>query len=176
MAPRENEVSIADVPNDVQKRFLEAIQYEDAGDLPRAVALYREILAAHPDYAPACINMGTIQYHMREFESAEQLYRRATQADPGYALAYFNLGNVLDDLGRADESIAAYVRALDVSPGYADVHYNLALAYQSRGRKPEAFEHWRAYLKVDKTGPWAEIAERQISKLQRELMPKKGGR
>ena len=63
-----------------------------------------------PQYAAACINLGTLFFHLRQFGRAEELYRRATEADPGYVLAYFDLGNVLDELERLDESIAAYSR------------------------------------------------------------------
>ena len=61
----------------------------------------------------ACINLGTIYFHLRQFGRAEELYRRATEADPGYVLAYFDLGNVLDELERLDESIAAYLQGSD---------------------------------------------------------------
>ena len=98
----------------------------------------RRFSSIDPDYAPACINLGTLLFHLRQFGRAEELYRRATESDPGYVLAYFDLGNVLDELERLDESIAAYRKAVALSPRYADAHYNLALAYerseQSRAR------------------------------------------
>ena len=103
---------------------------------------------------------------------AEELYRRATEADPGYVLAYFDLGNVLDELERLDESIAAYLKAVTLSPRYADAHYNLALAYERTGEHRPALRHWRAYVKLDNRGPWADHARGQIRKLlSRESSP-----
>ena len=102
---------------------------------------------------------------MRQFGRAEELYRRATEADPGYVLAYFDLGNVLDELERIDESIAAYLKAVTLSPRYADAHYNLALAYERTGEHRNALRHWRAYVKLDNRGPWADHARGQIRKL-----------
>ena len=149
----------------VQESFLAAVQAEETGDKHRAAALYEEILARTPDYAPACINLGTIHFHLHQYGRAEELYRRATEADPGYVLAFFDLGNVLDELERPDESIAAYRQAVALAPHYADAHYNLALAFERKGERRAALRHWQAYLRLDRTGPWADHARGQIRAL-----------
>ena len=149
----------------LQERFHAAVQAEEAGEKQRAITLYQEILSIDPQYAAACINLGTLFFHLRQFGRAEELYRRATEADPGYVLAYFDLGNVLDELERIGESIAAYLKAVTLSPRYADAHYNLALAYERTGEHRNALRHWRAYVKLDNRGPWADHARGQISKL-----------
>lgn len=152
-------------PRGVQDKFLQAVQAEESGDKTNAIALYDEILAIDPEYAPAYINMGTIYFHLRQFGRAEELYRHATVADPAYVLAFFDLGNVLDELQRLEESIAAYRRAVELSPRYADAHYNLALAYERKEEPRNALRHWQAYIKLDNRGPWAEHARGQIRKL-----------
>ena len=152
-------------PRALQGRFLAAVRAEEAGEKQRAISLYEEILSLDPDYAAACINLGTIYFHLRQYGRAEELYRRATVADPGYVLAYFDLGNVLDELERLDESIAAYRKAVTLSPAYADAHYNLALAYERSAQQRPALRHWRAYIKLDNHGPWADHARGQIRKL-----------
>ena len=152
-------------PRVIQDRFMAAVRAEETGEKQGAIALYEEILAVDPDYAAAAINLGTIYFHLRQYGRAEELYRRATVSDPGYVLAYFDLGNVLDELGRLNESIAAYKKAVALSPGYADAHYNLALAYERTGQERFALRHWRAYVKIDNRGPWAEHARSQIRKL-----------
>ena len=149
----------------MQDRFLAAVQAEEAGEKQRAIALYEEILEIDPEYAAAYINLGTIQFHLRQFGRAEQLYRRATEADPTYVLAFFDLGNVLDELERPDESIAAYRQAVALAPHYADAHYTLALAYERKGQCRPALRHWQAYIRLDNRGPWAEHARSQIRKL-----------
>ena len=157
--------SAASAAIDMQERFRAAVKAEEAGDKPRAITLYEEILAIDPDYAAACINLGTLFFHLRQFGRAEELYRHATKADPDYVLAYFDLGNVLDELERLDESIAAYRKAVALAPRYADAHYNLALAYERSNQNRDAIRHWQAYIKLDNRGPWAEHARGQIRKL-----------
>ncbi len=146
-------------------RFLAAVQAEESGDKQRAIALYEEIGETDPAYAAACINLGTLHFHLREYTRAEELYRRATEVDPQYVLAYFDLGNVLDELERLDDAIAAYKKAIALAPRYADAHYNLALAYERKGQPRPALRHWQAYVKIDSRGPWADHARGQITKL-----------
>ncbi len=155
----------AGAPLGVQDCFLAAVQAEEAGEKQQAIALYLQMLARDPAYAPAYINLGTIYFHLRQFGRAEELYRRATETDPGYVLAFFDLGNVLDELERPDESIAAYRRAVELAPRYADAHYNLALAYERKGEHRPALRHWQAYVRLDRSGPWADHARGQIRKL-----------
>ena len=149
-------------PQVVQERFLAAVQAEEAGEKQRAIEIYEQILILDPQFAAAAINLGTLHFHLRQFERAEELYRRALQADPGYVLAYFDLGNVLDEVGRLDESIAAYQKAIALSPRYADAHYNLALAWERKGQARAALRHWQTYVRIDSRGPWSEHAHNQI--------------
>jgi tetratricopeptide (TPR) repeat protein len=150
---------------DVQERFLAAVQAEEAGEKQRAIGIYTEIMKLNPSFAPSWINLGTIHFHLRQFDRAEELYRQATKIDPGYVLAFFDLGNVLDELQRPDESIAAYRQAVALAPRYADAHYNLALAYERKGEFRSALQHWQAYVRLDNDGPWAEHARGRIRKL-----------
>ena len=152
-------------PNGVQDRFLAAVKAEEAGEKQQAIKLYEEIVELDPTYAAAYINLGTIHFHLRQYDRAEELYRQATEADPDYVLAFFDLGNVLDELERLDESIAAYRQAVALAPRYADAHYNLALAFERKGQPRPALQHWQSYVKLDRSGPWADHARGQIRKL-----------
>jgi tetratricopeptide (TPR) repeat protein len=149
----------------VQGLFFEAVRLEERGKTQEAVVHYETILSLDSCHAPACINLGTIQYNQRQFIEAERLYRRATEADPKYALAFFDLGNVLDELKRLPDAIAAYQRAIALVPQYADAHYNLALAWERQGQRRRALRHWLAYVRLDPVGPWAAHAKAQAKKI-----------
>jgi tetratricopeptide (TPR) repeat protein len=150
---------------ELQNLFLSAVQAEEQGRKQSAMELYAKILAVDPAYTAALINMGTLHYHQKHYARAELLYRRATESDPSYVLAFFDLGNVLDELERPEESIQAYRRAIFLAPGYGDAHYNLALAYERKGERRRALAHWQIYVRLDKSGPWADHARGQIRKL-----------
>jgi tetratricopeptide (TPR) repeat protein len=138
---------------------------EDPNNQTQAIATYQRVLELDPDHAAAHINLGTLYYNRQDYALAEKHYRRAIEVDPRYALAYFDLGNVLDETGRVTEAIQTYTTALQLAPTYADAHYNLALAYEKVKEPRKALTHWRAYVKLDTTGPWAVHARNQIQRI-----------
>lgn len=155
-----------DADVDVSELFARGIALEDdpANQL-QAIAIYERVLELDPDHAAAHINLGTLHYNRQDFNAAERHYRNAIEVDPRYALAHFDLGNVLDETGRVAEAIKTYSTALQLAPTYADAHYNLALAYEKLKQPRSALQHWRAYVKLDTTGPWAVHARNQIQRI-----------
>jgi tetratricopeptide (TPR) repeat protein len=130
-----------------------------------AIRTYLQVLEREPNHAPAHINLGTLYYNRRDFVACERHYRQAVAADPRYALAYFDLGNVLDETGRIAEAVTAYKTAIGLAPTYADAHYNLALAYERLHQPRQALPHWRTYVKLDSSGPWAVHACNQMARI-----------
>jgi len=153
-------------PTDVTELFARGIALEeDPGSQLEAITTYQRVLEMDPDHAAAHINIGTLYYNRQEYGRAEHHYRRAIEIDSRYALAYFDLGNVLDETGRVAEAIKTYETALQLAPTYADAHYNLALAYEKVKEPRKALRHWRAYVKLDTTGPWATHARNQAQRI-----------
>jgi tetratricopeptide (TPR) repeat protein len=152
--------------SDVNELFARGMALEeDPRQQGQAIATYQRVLQLDPEHAAAHINLGTLHYNRQEYALAEEHYRHAIEIDPRYALAYFDLGNVLDETGRVTEAIAAYQSALQLAPTYADAHYNLALAYEKIKEPRKALKHWRAYVKLDTTGPWAVHARNQVQRI-----------
>jgi len=153
-------------PKDVAELFARGIALEeDPGTQSEAMAAYQRVLELDTDHAAAHINLGTLYYNRQDYSLAERHYRRAIAIDQRYALAYFDLGNVLDETGRVTEAIQAYNTALQLAPTYGDAHYNLALAYEKTREPRKALKHWRAYVKLDTSGPWAVHARNQIKRI-----------
>jgi tetratricopeptide (TPR) repeat protein len=138
---------------------------EDPRSQGEAIAAYKNVLQIDPLHAAAYINLGTLYYNRQDYARAESHYRKAVEVDPRYALAYFDLGNVLDETGRVEEAITAYKTALQLAPTYADAYYNLALAYEKTRQPRPALRHWRAYVRLDSSGPWATHAKNQIRRI-----------
>ena len=138
---------------------------EDPSTQSEAITAYLKVLEMDPIHAAAHINLGTLYYNRQEYALAERHYRSAIQIDPRYALAYFDLGNVLDETGRVEEAINTYKTAIQLAPTYADAHYNIALAYEKIREPRKALQHWRAYVKLDTTGPWTVHAKHQIQRI-----------
>jgi len=154
------------VPADVAGLFAQGIALEeDPNTQAQAIGAYQRVVELDPEHAAAHINLGTLHYNRQDYTLSEQHYRAAIAIDPRYALAYFDLGNVLDETGRVAEAIQAYNTALQLAPTYGDAHYNVALAYEKVREPRKALKHWRAYVKLDTSGPWAVHARNQIQRI-----------
>lgn len=145
--------------------FEQGVNHETAGNVSAAEHAYKKALETDPKNTSAHVNLGTIYYNRHEFNQAEKHYRSALYSDPTYVLAYFDLANVLDETNRREEAIEAYQAAIRLNSAYADAHYNLALAYQRCCKSADALRHWRAYAKLDQSGPWHDEAIKQASLL-----------
>ncbi len=151
---------------EVSDLFARGIALEDdPSNQVQAISAYERVLELDPQHAAAHINLGTLHYNRQDYRLAEEHYRLAIEIDPRYALAHFDLGNVLDETSRVLEAIQAYHTALQLAPTYADAHYNLALAYEKVKQPRNALRHWRAYVKLDTTGPWAVHARNQVQRI-----------
>ena len=143
---------------------------ESSAPFEEVAAAYRKAIECNPGAAGALVNLGTIYYRERRFKEAERYYLEAVQADPKYPLAEFNLGNLYDEQGRTDEAAVHYRRALAIHPQYGDAHFNLALLCERTGEVLKAVQHWKLYLKLDRSGSWADIARRQLERLQQSTV------
>jgi tetratricopeptide (TPR) repeat protein len=154
-----------------ERWFEKALELEQTGAPPdQIIPAYQRAVELDPDSAAAHVNLGTLYYHLRRWDLAEQHYLRAVEVRPEYALAHFNLGNLYDELNDWVRALERYLLALRIQPDYSDAHYNLALLYQSHGETIKAVRHWRAYLKLDPAGYWAGIARRELAKLRQETV------
>ncbi len=151
--------------------FQKGLELEETGaPVEHAVDAYKKVLELNPGAAGALVNLGTIYYRLRKFDEAEKYYLDAIAADPAYPLAQFNLGNLYDEQGRLQEAFEFYRRALSLNPHYADAHFNLALLCERTGDPLKAVHHWKAYLKLDGSGQWADIARRQLERLRQAVI------
>ena len=151
--------------------FQRGLALEETGaPAEQAIEAYEKALELNPEAAGVLVNLGTIFYRLRQFPEAEKRYLEAIAVDPGYPLAEFNLGNLCDEQGRLDEALEHYRRALALNPNYADAHFNVALLCERNGESLKAVHHWKSYLKLDASGPWADIARRQLERLRQSVI------
>lgn len=139
---------------------------QTGGPFEQIVEAYKKAAELDPESASAVVNLGTVFFNGHAWADAEIQYKKALDIDPEYALAHFNLGNLHDERGDTEGALRHYGQALKLHPNYADAHYNIALVYQGVGDALNAMRHWRAYLKVDHSSNWAQIAKRELAKLE----------
>jgi tetratricopeptide (TPR) repeat protein len=94
--------------------------------------------------------------------AALERYHMAVELDHDYIEAWTQLGCVRSQLGDRQGALDAFDIALAAHPEYPDALYFKATALAEEDRHDEAAELWRAYLRRNSRGPWAEVAREQL--------------
>jgi tetratricopeptide (TPR) repeat protein len=152
---------------EAERWFERGLELEQAGaPYEQIIEAYQKATELDPQSAGALVNLGTAFFNGHAWAEAERHYSKALEIDPQYSLAHFNLGNLFDERGDSERALHHYQEALRIHPAYADAHYNLALLYQSMREVMNAVRHWKAFLKLDSSSTWAQIAKRELAKLE----------
>ena len=97
--------------------FTEALHHHEAGRIAAAQALYRGILAQHPDHAGSLHLLGLIATEQGDPEAGAALIRRAMVLAPGHAPHHNNLALAYRMLGRAEDAVRRIPRRRRAAPG-----------------------------------------------------------
>ena len=110
-------IAPARAPDDTalaDERIAEGNRLEDAGDLVRAEALYREAVAAAPGHARAHLNLGIALAAKGDSGEAERAYEACLAIAPDHPFGNYNFARLAflrGDFARAKSLIAAALRA-----------------------------------------------------------------
>jgi len=129
-----------------------AAAQHNAGQLPQAETLCRQVLQTQPNHPDALNLLGLIAFQTGRHDEAVQLIRQAIAANKRVPDYYNNLGNILITLGRFAEGEACLREMLALGPS-ADAHNNLGGALQRQGRITEAVECYRRAVKLKPDSP-----------------------
>ena len=124
--------------DDIQTLFNQALQFQNAGNLPEAEKIYRRILAADPHHAYSLNMLGLVALDTKHYGPAEDLVRKAIAERPNAALFHDTLGNILKAQNKTEEAIACFEKALELKPDFIDSLNNLGGTLLVLGRSEEA--------------------------------------
>lgn len=122
-----------------QQALQTAMAQHQAGNLPVAESLYKQVLQATPNQPDALHLLGLIAKQKGDLKTAVQLMRKAISHNPNYVEAYVNLGAALhEQSGQQQDNLAeaadCYRNALALRPNYAEVHSNLGVVLKAQNR------------------------------------------
>jgi predicted O-linked N-acetylglucosamine transferase (SPINDLY family) len=120
--------------------FQRAVASHQAGQLPQAETLYRQVLQLSPAYPDALHYLGVLAHQVGQPAIAVQLIDQAIQLNPSNAEAYSNRGNALRALGQYQAALESLNRALLLRPDYAEAHCNRGSALYELRRYQQAIE------------------------------------
>jgi predicted O-linked N-acetylglucosamine transferase (SPINDLY family) len=105
-----------------------ATALKELGQLPEAIARYREAIGSAPTFVDAHYNLGVALREEGLHEQAIASFRRALELRPAYADAEFALGHALRDTGANAEAIACFDRALAIDPEHVQARWSRTIA------------------------------------------------
>lgn len=117
-----------------------AMAQHQAGSLPQAEALYKQVLQTLPNQPDALHLLGLISKQKGDLKTAAQLMRKALAVNPNYVEAYVNLGATLQEQNNLSEAADCYRKAIALRPNYAEVHSNLGVVLKTQEHLHESAE------------------------------------
>lgn len=138
----------------VQQAFEQALQHQQAGRMPEAVALYRQIIAQRPKLAEVHNNLGNALKAMGRLDEAEKAYRQALSIRSDISQIHNNLGSVLHERGQYAEAHTAYQRALSLRADYPEAQFNLGNNFFKLAQIQKAIDCFRQAIAL-----WPNYAE-----------------
>ena len=127
----------------------EAYHLQMAGDLDRAIAVYRSSIDVCPT-AEGHTFLGWALSHQGKLEEAMRECLRAIELDPDFGNPYNDIGVNLMQQGRLDEAIPWFERAKQ-APRYEPRQYpfmNLGQVYMKQGRWWEALREFEGGVRA----------------------------
>jgi len=108
------------------------------GENVQALALYKVLLAGHPDELLLLERAGIAALRLGHIEESTALLDRATRQPQAGWRSWNARGIAADRQGRWDEAGAAYARASALDPSRAEIHNNLGWSMMLQGRWTDA--------------------------------------
>lgn len=100
-----------------------ALQHHQAGRLPEAEEIYRQVLQQQLNQVDALQLLGVIVHHSGKLEEAIAYYRQALAQNPALSQVHSNLGIALKQQGLLEEAVQHYQQALVLNPNSLIIDY-----------------------------------------------------
>lgn len=117
-----------------------ALKYQQAGQLPSAAFIYRQILAHDPDDARALSALGILSRQLNRNDLAIAFAGRAVQINPNSAIYYHNYGEAWLAIKEPEQAALAFRKAIALESSRPEPYAGLGIALQHLGRWGESVD------------------------------------
>ena len=121
----------------------------DGGDPQKAVAFYREAVAATPKNPVITFKLALALDRVGAIEEETTLLQKAVETNPGFALAQNQLGYLASRSGDSAGAEEHFRAAVQAAPGYVQAWVSLAATLGMESRFPEAQKALASALLLD---------------------------
>lgn len=137
----------------IAESLREAVGAHQAGDLPRAEKIYRDIVRVDPKHADALHLLGLAAHQRNRHADAIDYISRAIQSNDSFAPYYGNLGVACQQLGNREQAVQCFQKALELDPQFADAYFNLATVHFDASNWDKARECYERGLEINGDDP-----------------------
>lgn len=125
-----------------------ALEDCDAGRLPRAEQIYRQILDTRPGNADLLHLLGVIARRVGKAADALALIAQAIERDPNEPSYFNSLGDAHRALGRIDDALDSYRRAVEIEPDFGEALSSIGETQRGQSKLDEAAASYRRALEI----------------------------
>jgi Flp pilus assembly protein TadD len=115
------------ISESVRLKYYEALNYLNAGQLERGIAILEKVAETAPLVTAPRIDLGMAHHRNGDLEAAESNLLKALELNASHPVAQNELGIIYRKTGRFAEARQRYEAALAVYPGYHHARRNLAI-------------------------------------------------
>ncbi len=133
-------------PNQI---FADARTAHEAGDAPKAEALYKQLLDIAPGHPDVLHLLGVLYGQIGQFDDALMAIGEAIEKVPTDSSYHYNLGNVFVQMKRWGDAGAAFGKSLKLTPQNTDAAFNLGLSLKQAGQIDEAEKAFRHVVSLN---------------------------
>lgn len=143
-----NQIVAADVKDFEAWTDLGNVQFAD-GHSSDAEASFRHALEARPGYAVALLNLGKMQYNLKNYDAAIATLSALTTAHPESAEAHRFLGEGYLRIKKGSKAVPELEEAARLDPeNQAEAHLSLAALYDAANVKDRAVVEYEKFLAI----------------------------
>ncbi len=133
----------------IGQTFALAVQNHEAGRLPAAKELYRQVLELNPQHADALHLLGVVAAQEGDHAGGAEYIARAIELSPNQGDYHLNLGEAYRALKKLPDAIASCRRAVELMPNDAAAHCNLGIALRDNEQFEEAAACFRRAMELN---------------------------
>lgn len=132
---------------DLQTALQEGVKLQRAGNIAKALQLYKKILKIVPDQPDTLHLIGLCFHQQKNDRKAVELIGKSLAILPDNPVAQNNMGVSLCALGKFDKAEEHYRASMKLHPGYAEAHTNLAALQSNRQEIDAAIKNYQIAIK-----------------------------
>ncbi len=130
-----------------------ATAHLEAGDWPRAAALFAALAQQHPAHLAVRLNWALGAARNQDSATAFAQLEQAAALEPMDVRIWLQLGDVHQGTGALDKAGQAYQLALQAAPDHPVAHHNLATVYAAQFAAADAQVHFARARRGGMAGP-----------------------